>query len=45
MVMKATQIALVAALILAVATVTNALAAEPGLDAAQLVEVALEVNP
>jgi len=44
-VMKARQIALTVALILAAATRTNALDAEAGLDAAQLVEVALEVNP
>jgi len=45
MVMKATKIALVAALLFAIVARTPALAAEPLLDAAQLVEVALEANP
>ena len=45
MLMKATKIGLSAAVILAATLRTNALAAESGLDAAQLVEVAVEVNP
>lgn len=45
MLMKATKIALSAALILAATMRTNARAAESSLDAAQLVEVAVEVNP
>ena len=45
MVMKATQIALIAAVIFAAATRTDALPVESGLDADQLVEVAVEVNP
>ncbi len=45
MVMKAMKIALGAALILAAMPRTNLVAAEPVLNAAQLVEVAVEVNP
>jgi len=45
MVMKATKIALGAALILAAITPTSLFATEPVLNAAQLVEVAVEVNP
>jgi outer membrane protein, heavy metal efflux system len=45
MMMKATKIALGVALILTATTSCNALAAEAGLDAGQLVEVAVEANP
>ncbi len=45
LVMKGTKIALCAALIIASMAPLSALAEDVGLDAAQLVEVAVEVNP